>query len=545
YKTSQPLYASRDLSGRYLAPELNRNPHRQGSRPGFHIRFNADHLILNRYVQHVEFCRTQVYRALKENKTEIDSTCDAGRTCCAQLVQDLSTEAGYERAKRILWTNSMASRGKMMGKASFGTIEDNAHGHASIAVTELYTRSPSVSHLVEPGLQDIPRSCRDYIRYCESLREYSYVHRLMILPVHQELSKECVVYNNSSFNPFLSLMPLMPSSQALSHIMISISAFHIAHRLDISHAQLQPDHSEVVHIALLNKQKALRCLKQELRVQPEINTDAVIAAVLLFVNLDWVIQTSGYSISILLVRRKSPTANEESRRTDSFRFDILGSTLVPSHSLRVAPVPLDTGLLDTLRRSEQQTWIGCPADLLSLLHVMNTLRAVSGHSSHADETITSILDSLGNFSPQSWAHDFPDPQHHESRHHLAHAYKAAVSVYAYHIITETLGQPPFPELDVSRITDLGIFHMSQIPASNFHIKSLVWPAFVLGAEARDLHIRNKVSKILRDIWISSCCYNVKTASNILGLIWEQGEINISNMSWLRYIWTRNKYYLFL
>lgn len=212
--------------------------------------------------------------------------CDRALPRCQRCASSLLLCSGYERAKRILWTNSMASRGKMMGKASFGTIEDNAHGHASIAVTELYTRSPSVSHLVEPGLQDIPRSCRDYIRYCESLREYSYVHRLMILPVHQELSKECVVYNNSSFNPFLSLMPLMPSSQALSHIMISISAFHIAHRLDISQTQLQPDHSEVVHIALLNKQKALRCLKQELRVQPEINTDAVIAAVLLFVNLD-------------------------------------------------------------------------------------------------------------------------------------------------------------------------------------------------------------------------------------------------------------------
>lgn len=174
-----------------------------------------------------------------------------------------------------------------MGKASFDTIEDNAHGHASIAVNELYTSSPSESYLVEPGLQDIPRSCRDYIRYCESpLRALSLSSPLTMRPVHQELSKECVVYNNSSFNPFLSLMPLMPSSQALSHIMISISAFHIAHRLDISQAQLQPDHSEVVRIALLNKQKALRCLKHELRVQPEINTDAVIAAVLLFVNLD-------------------------------------------------------------------------------------------------------------------------------------------------------------------------------------------------------------------------------------------------------------------
>ncbi|QGI63997.1 hypothetical protein CEK27_007968 [Fusarium fujikuroi] len=443
----------------------------------------------------------------------------------------------------------MASRGKMMGKTSFDTIEDNAHGYASMAVTELYTSSPNESYLVEPGLQDVPRSCRDYIRYCEwPLRALSLSSPLTMRPVHQELSKECVVYSNSSFNPFLSLMPLAPSSQALSHIMISISAFHIAHRLDISQAQLQPGYSEVVRIALLNKQKALRYLKHELRVQPEINTDAVIAAVLLFVNLDVVeFGGRGLNISILLVQRKSPAANEESHRTDSFRFGILGSTLVPSHSLRVAPMPLDTGLLDTLRRSEQQTWIGCPADLLSLLHVMNTLRAVSDHSSHADETVTSILDGLDNFSPRSWAHDFPDPQHYESRYHLAHAYKAAVSVYAVQIIAELSSPPSSFFSDAFRLIELGISHMSQIQASDFHIKSLVWPAFVLGAGAQELQTREDVRNIMHNIWVSSCCYNVRTALWMLETIWEWGQDGNEGrkQSWLRFIWEQGESWLFL
>ncbi|KAI1037521.1 hypothetical protein LB503_013119, partial [Fusarium chuoi] len=447
----------------------------------------------------------------------------------------------YERAKRIVWTNSMASRGKMMGKASFDTIEDNAHGHASIAVNELYTSSPSESYLVEPGLQDIPRSCRDYIRY-----------------FHQELSKECVVYNNSSFNPFLSLMPLMPSSQALSHIMISISAFHIAHRLDISQAQLQPDHSEVVRIALLNKQKALRCLKHELRVQPEINTDAVIAAVLLFVNLD-VVEFGGrgwkYHLrgAEELIRIRKGLVVDDSEKwlqyfdTACTTFGILGSTLVPSHSLRVAPMPLDTGLLDTLRRSEQQTWIGCPADLLSLLHVLNTLRTVSDHSSPADETITSVLDRLNNFSPRSWAHDFPDPQHYESRYHLAHAYKAAVSVYSFQIIEEISRPPSSYCSEALRLIELGISHMSQIQASDFHIKSLVWPAFVLGAGAQELQTREDVRNIMHNIWVSSCCYNVRTALWMLERIWERGQNGNKGrkQSWLRYIWEQDGSWLFL
>ncbi|KLO97753.1 uncharacterized protein FFB20_14994 [Fusarium fujikuroi] len=427
----------------------------------------------------------------------------------------------------------MASRGKMMGKTSFDTIEDNAHGYASMAVTELYTSSPNESYLVEPGLQDVPRSCRDYIRY-----------------FHQELSKECVVYSNSSFNPFLSLMPLAPSSQALSHIMISISAFHIAHRLDISQAQLQPGYSEVVRIALLNKQKALRYLKHELRVQPEINTDAVIAAVLLFVNLD-VVEFGGrgwkYHLrgAEELIRIRKGLVVDDSENW--LQFGILGSTLVPSHSLRVAPMPLDTGLLDTLRRSEQQTWIGCPADLLSLLHVMNTLRAVSDHSSHADETVTSILDGLDNFSPRSWAHDFPDPQHYESRYHLAHAYKAAVSVYAVQIIAELSSPPSSFFSDAFRLIELGISHMSQIQASDFHIKSLVWPAFVLGAGAQELQTREDVRNIMHNIWVSSCCYNVRTALWMLERIWEWGQDGNEgrNQSWLRFIWEQGESWLFL
>ncbi|RKK38748.1 hypothetical protein BFJ66_g12335 [Fusarium oxysporum f. sp. cepae] len=320
--------------------------------------------------------------------------------------------------------------------------------------------------------------------------------------------------------------------------MISISAFHIAHRLDISQVQLQPDHSEVLRIALFNKQKALRYLKHELQVQPEINTDAVIAAVLLFVNLD-VVEFGGRGWKFHL------RGAEELIRIRK-RFGILGSTLVPSQSLPVAPMPLDTGLLDTLRRSEQHTWVGCPADLLSLLRVINTLRTISDHSSHADETATSILDGLDNFSPRSWAHDFPDPQHHESRHHLAHAYKAAVSIYAYHAIRETLGQPPLPELDISRISKLGILHMSQIPASDFHIKSLVWPAFVLGAEAQDLRTREEVKNIMHNIWVSSCCYNVKTAAGMLGRIWERGQDDSKDKySWLRFIWEQDESWLFL
>jgi hypothetical protein len=177
---------------------------------------------------------------------------------------------------------------------------------------------------------------------------------------------------------------------------------------------------------------------------------------------------------------------------------------------------------------------------------MNTLRDVPDHTNISGETVSSILDGLGSFSPSFWAKDFPDPRHHESRYHLAYAYKAAVSVYASHVIEETSSRPSLRPPEALRLTELGITHMSQIPASDFHIKSLVWPAFVLGAEVQDLGAREKVKDIMHNIWVSSCCYNVRTAVGMLGRIWERGQDSDKcKRSWLRFIWEQDESWLFL
>ncbi|KAF5718687.1 acriflavine sensitivity control acr-2 [Fusarium mundagurra] len=209
-------------------------------------------------------------------------------------------------------------------------------------------------------------------------------------------------------------------------------------------------------------------------------------------------------------------------------------------------MPMDSALIDTLRRSEQQTWIGCPADLLLWLHVLNTLRAEPQAYGTSGHTVTSLLDGLDSFSPRSWANDFPDAQHYESRYHLAHAYKAAVSIYAFHTIEEILDRQSPCWLEALSLTELGISHMSQIPATDFHIKSLVWPAFVLGAEAQDSRTRENVNNIMHNIWVSSCCYNVKTAISMLERIWEWGQgSNEGRQSWLRFIWEQDESWLFL
>lgn len=131
------------------------------------------------------------------------------------------------------------------------------------------------------------------------------------MPVDLEMSKECVVYYQTSSNPFLALMPLMSKSQALFHAMVAISAFHYSHRLVINQVQVppgdpglvqstslwhashghdwqltQPNFSPSLRTALAHKQKALQYLKSEIDSQDVTDNDAVVAAIVLFVCMD-------------------------------------------------------------------------------------------------------------------------------------------------------------------------------------------------------------------------------------------------------------------
>jgi hypothetical protein len=87
--------------------------------------------------------------------------------------------------------------------------------------------------------------------------------------------------------------------------------------------------------------------------------------------------------------------------------------------------------------------------------------------------------------------------------------------------------------------------MLQIPANDFHIKSLVWPAFIIGAETQDIDLRQKVQMIVEQIWVSSCCYNVRTAAEMLGVIWGRGQDDRADRTWLQYVWEQDESWLFL
>ncbi|KAK2011734.1 hypothetical protein LZ32DRAFT_324451 [Colletotrichum eremochloae] len=489
---------------------------------------------------------------------------------------------GYDRPKKFVWTNSVASRGKMMGRATFDTSEltDKLSSESPVlpgpvlrnrsaeTMQDACRFSVQVSRsLIDPDLQDMSDDCRNYIRYFDL-----------------EMSKECVVYYQTSSNPFLALMPLMVKSQALSHAMVAISAFHYSHRMLINKGQpssgepgvvdfaslyashdhdwqlIKPNFSPSLRTALAHKQKALQFLKSEIGSQDVTKNDAVVAAIVLFVCMDVVEFGSrgwehhlGGAGEILQTRRSAlANGNYESPPWMAYfdtaytTFGILGATLAPAKGAFPQQLAsLDPFLMQALRQSETQTWVGCPAELLYLISVVNSLRSDSSIVIGRPVVIRELCDSLQAFSPTAWAMDFSDSNYHESRSHLAYAYKTAVEVYASHII----GVPPennyLSRQYLDEAVTSAIFHMLSIPAQDFHVKSLVWPAFILGAEAQTAELRNMVRTLYRNVWVSSCCYNVRNANDVLERLWARSAADSTSDSWLQYVWDLEDSWLFL
>lgn len=225
----------------------------------------------------------------------------------------------------------------------------------------------------------------------------------------------------------------------------------------------------------------------------------------------------------------------------------MGATLAPTSSALTEYIAFpDPSFLQTLRQSEDQTWVGCPAELLYSLSAINSLRSAPLMAPERLKTVLELCNSLQNFSASTWAQDFPDPRHHESRSHLAQAYKTAVEVYASRIFGSLPGQDYLSGAYLLEATQSAIFHMLSIPAEDFHVKSLVWPAFVLGAETQIPELRVMIRIIFRNIWVSSCCYNARNAAEMLEKIWARDSPPQSTeKSWLDYIWEQEDSWLFL
>ena len=137
-----------------------------------------------------------------------------------------------------------------------------------------------------------------------------------------------------------------------------------------------------------------------------------------------------------------------------------------------------------------------------------------------------------------WAIACERPKLMKSRYHLGSAYKAAVAIY----ITQVMYQ--LYENNTARTcvaTSAAILHIKSISRDDAHFKSLVWPAFVIGAEVREEPQRREIAEVFEHLWDIWRCQNVRNALNVLKDLWMLNDQRGYSGPWINdlYGWDMN------
>ncbi|KAF5860062.1 hypothetical protein ETB97_002088 [Aspergillus alliaceus] len=481
--------------------------------------------------------------------TEACWTCRRRRWKCDRLLPacrkcDIIQEqcSGYGKEQPLRWTNSVASRGKLMGK----TVPSAA---CPISIGRL---------LIDPGLQDLTPPMREYIAYFE-----------------QNCSPECVIYDLGATNPFKELMSLIPSSRGLCHIMVSIAALHRTQR-KLNNRRLTVDdqvcqgpgakgskESARYYEYLYHKQKALYLLRTKCQEGPSQDPYGIIASVVLFIWLEclecgrdtWAYHLTGLreimlaqSLSINFVQSTSLTAAfsrfYEYFDTSYAVFEILGSTLVKTKQ-QYRPLFTSIPTIDILKRSEFLTWTGCPAEILYVVSVVNS---VSSDPTRSTPTLINYLFAQAeSFSPQKWALSCPTFAHITPRYHVACIYKAAALIYMSQVFFHRPQQRHLLESAGVGTLDATIAHFTSINTEDTHFKGILWPAFIIGAEARTEHQRAVIREVFDHLWGFWRAQNVRHALEVLNKIWARQQITPDGASqpWIEYLYEQGENWMFV
>lgn len=204
--------------------------------------------------------------------------------------------------------------------------------------------------------------------------------------------------------------------------------------------------------------------------------------------------------------------------TEKNSFQILGTTFVRSKQSYL-PLFSMSPTIQIMKLSDGQSWAGCPAELLYIISLLNHISRCqsldSGLKAH-------ILSAFEEFSPMKWAISNGKTCLMKSRYHLASVYKEAVAIYMSQVInllyeSNTVGIPVTVSLDPT------IGHIRSISHEDAHFKSLVWPAFVIGAEAQQESQRMAIVQVFEHLWTIWRCQNVRDALDVLKYLWSRND----------------------
>lgn len=141
------------------------------------------------------------------------------------------------------------------------------------------------------------------------------------------------------------------------------------------------------------------------------------------------------------------------------------------------------------------------------------------------------LGRLEKFSCSDWALHFPGKDLHDQRLHMASAYKGAIAIYASHALSEHRDNT----LVMEDIVDLTLHHLKQITPTDSHFKGILWPAFILGAEARLPEQRLWIANALEQLYDMIHMWNIKRGLSVLRGLWARPP-HSHRRSWLEEVY---------
>lgn len=137
-----------------------------------------------------------------------------------------------------------------------------------------------------------------------------------------------------------------------------------------------------------------------------------------------------------------------------------------------------------------------------------------------------------------------DASYFQPRYHLACAYKAAVQIYASRVLIGLAEQKHLSKPYFSDFIDCNIIHLTAIDPQDVHLKCLIWPAFVTGAEAQTKAQRTAILKVFGHLWDIWRSQNVHSAVEVLENIWAR-DSSTGAQSWIEHLYEQGEDWLFL
>lgn len=144
-----------------------------------------------------------------------------------------------------------------------------------------------------------------------------------------------------------------------------------------------------------------------------------------------------------------------------------------------------------------------------------------------------------------WAVAGAEIHYIKPRYQFACVWQAAIEIYALQVL------PVLFEIDLSNERRISIslnsilHHLKSINPTDVHLKGILWPAFVIGAEVQTMSQMVLITDVFGHLWTVWHCYNVTNALKVLEKIWARRAIEGSSRRWIEYVYEWGEDWMFI